>query len=61
MIEQIDHIGIAVKSLEDGIRYYEETLGLKCEAIEEVASATFAPPTGPWPWARRAGKRCGAR
>jgi methylmalonyl-CoA epimerase len=38
MIEQIDHIGIAVKSLEDGIRYYEQTLGLKCEAIEEVAS-----------------------
>lgn len=38
MIEQIDHIGIAVKSLEDGIRYYEKTLGLTCEAIEEVAS-----------------------
>jgi methylmalonyl-CoA/ethylmalonyl-CoA epimerase len=38
MIEQIDHIGIAVKSLEEGIRYYEQTLGLKCEAVEEVAS-----------------------
>jgi methylmalonyl-CoA/ethylmalonyl-CoA epimerase len=38
MIQQIDHIGIAVKSLEEGIRYYEETLGLKCEAVEEVAS-----------------------
>jgi methylmalonyl-CoA/ethylmalonyl-CoA epimerase len=38
MIEQIDHIGIAVKSLEEGINYYEKTLGLKCEAIEEVAS-----------------------
>jgi methylmalonyl-CoA/ethylmalonyl-CoA epimerase len=38
MIQQIDHIGIAVTSLEEGIRYYEETLGLKCEAIEEVAS-----------------------
>ncbi len=38
MIEQIDHIGIAVKSLEDGIRYYEKTLGLHCEAVEEVAS-----------------------
>jgi methylmalonyl-CoA/ethylmalonyl-CoA epimerase len=38
MIQQIDHIGIAVKSLEDGIRYYEKTLGLQCEAIEEVAS-----------------------
>ncbi len=38
MIQQIDHIGIAVKSLEEGIRYYETTLGLKCEAVEEVAS-----------------------
>ena len=38
MIERIDHIGIAVKRLEDGIRYYEETLGLACEKIEEVAS-----------------------
>ena len=38
MIEQIDHIGIAVKSLEEGIQYYEKTLGLTCEAIEEVAS-----------------------
>lgn len=38
MIEQIDHIGIAVKSLEAGVAYYERTLGLKCERIEEVAS-----------------------
>lgn len=38
MIQQIDHIGIAVKSLEDGIRYYEDVLGLHCEAVEEVAS-----------------------
>jgi len=38
MIEQIDHIGIAVKSLKEGITYYEKTLGLTCEAIEEVAS-----------------------
>jgi methylmalonyl-CoA/ethylmalonyl-CoA epimerase len=32
----IEHIGIAVKSLEDSIRYYESVLGLKCYAIEEV-------------------------
>lgn len=38
MIQQIDHIGIAVKSLDQGIAYYEKTLGLKCEAVEEVAS-----------------------
>ena len=38
MIQQIDHIGIAVKSLEEGVRYYEEALGLHCEMMEEVAS-----------------------
>ena len=32
----IEHIGIAVKSLEASIPYYEEVLGLKCYAIEEV-------------------------
>ena len=38
MIEYIDHLGIAVKSIEESLPYYERTLGLKCEAIEEVAS-----------------------
>ena len=33
----IEHIGIAVKSLEESIPYYEEILGLTCYAIEEVA------------------------
>ena len=33
----IEHIGIAVKSLEEAIPYYENILGLKCYAIEEVA------------------------
>jgi len=36
-ISHIEHIGIAVKSLEAAIPYYEETLGLKCYATEEVA------------------------
>jgi len=36
-ISHIEHIGIAVKSLTDSIKYYEEVLGLKCYAIEEVA------------------------
>ena len=36
-ITHIEHIGIAVNSLEEAISYYEETLGLKCYAIEEVA------------------------
>jgi methylmalonyl-CoA/ethylmalonyl-CoA epimerase len=33
----IEHIGIAVESLEPAIRYYEDVLGLKCYAVEEVA------------------------
>ncbi|MDR3046271.1 MAG: methylmalonyl-CoA epimerase [Bacteroidales bacterium] len=36
-ISHIEHIGIAVKSLEDSIPYYESILGLKCYNIEEVA------------------------
>lgn len=38
MITRIDHIGIAVRSLPDAIRYYEKALGLTCERVEEVAS-----------------------
>jgi len=36
MLEKIDHIGIAVKSLDEAVRFYENALGLKCEKIEEV-------------------------
>lgn len=36
-ISRIEHLGIAVKSLEEAIPYYENVLGLKCYAIEEVA------------------------
>jgi methylmalonyl-CoA/ethylmalonyl-CoA epimerase len=32
----IEHIGIAVRNLEEAIKFYEETFGLKCYAIEEV-------------------------
>jgi len=32
----IEHIGIAVKNLEESIKFYEEIFGLKCYAIEEV-------------------------
>jgi methylmalonyl-CoA/ethylmalonyl-CoA epimerase len=35
-ISHIEHIGIAVKDLEQAIPYYEKVLGLKCYAIEEV-------------------------
>ena len=36
-ISNIEHLGIAVKSLEEAIPYYENILGLKCYSIEEVA------------------------
>jgi methylmalonyl-CoA/ethylmalonyl-CoA epimerase len=36
-LTHIEHLGIAVKNLETAIPYYEEMLGLKCYAIEEVA------------------------
>lgn len=35
-ISHIEHIGIAVKDLQTAIPYYENVLGLKCYAIEEV-------------------------
>lgn len=33
----IEHIGIAVKSIEESRKYYEEVLGLECYKVEEVA------------------------
>ena len=38
VFSQIDHLGIAVRSIEKALPYYEGVLGLKCEGIEEVES-----------------------
>ena len=38
MINKIDHLGIAVKSLDEAVLYYEKVLGLTCERIEVVES-----------------------
>ncbi|WP_026710038.1 methylmalonyl-CoA epimerase [Flavobacterium filum] len=35
-LSHIEHIGIAVNSLEEAIPFWEEKLGLKCYKIEEV-------------------------
>ena len=35
-ISQIEHIGIAVESIEESKKYYENVLGLECYKIEEV-------------------------
>lgn len=36
MVNKIDHIGIAVKSIDEALKFYTEVLGLKCEGMEEV-------------------------
>jgi methylmalonyl-CoA/ethylmalonyl-CoA epimerase len=38
MINHIDHLGIAVRSLDETVPVYEKALGLRCEHREEVAS-----------------------
>jgi len=38
MIQKVDHIGIAVKSLEESIPLYEKALGLKFLKTEEIES-----------------------
>ena len=36
-ISHIEHLGIAVESIEQALPYFENVLGLKCYNIEEVA------------------------
>ena len=35
-LTHIEHIGIAVKNLQESIKKFENMLGIKCYAIEEV-------------------------
>lgn len=35
-VSHIEHIGIAVRSLEEAVPYYEKVLGMKCYSVEEV-------------------------
>ena len=37
-LQKIDHLGIAVRSIEETLKFYEGALGLKCEKIEVVPS-----------------------
>ncbi len=37
MIRKIQHIGVAVRRLDDAIPYYRDVLGLECLGVEEVA------------------------
>ena len=36
MVTKIDHIGIAVKNLEETLKFYEDVLGIKCVSQEVV-------------------------
>lgn len=36
MVTKLDHIGIAVKSIEDTLKVYEDALGIKCAGKEVV-------------------------
>jgi len=38
MLTKIDHLGIAVRDLDESIEYYEKSLGLHCHGREEVDS-----------------------
>lgn len=35
-VKIIDHIGVAVKSIDEALKFWEGTLGVKCHGIEEV-------------------------
>ena len=36
-VKHIDHIGVAVKSIEEAGKFYKDILGLRIEEIESVA------------------------
>lgn len=36
MVKKVDHIGVAVKNLEETLKFYEGVLGLKCGGTEVV-------------------------
>ena len=36
MVQKVDHIGIAVKNLDEALKFYEDVLGLKCAGSEVV-------------------------
>ena len=38
MLTKIDHLGIAVRDLDESVEYYEKSLGLHCHGREEVRS-----------------------
>lgn len=35
-VKKVDHIGIAVKNIEESLKFYKDVLGIECTEIEEV-------------------------
>lgn len=42
MIDKVDHLGIAVKNLDEALKFFQEVLGLKCEKIEHFGGMKIA-------------------
>lgn len=38
MIKKVDHIGVAVRSIDDALPFYTDVLGMELQGIEEVES-----------------------
>ncbi|MGV8145183.1 MAG: methylmalonyl-CoA epimerase [Alkaliphilus sp.] len=36
-VKKVDHIGIAVKNIEESLKFYKDVLGIECTGIEEVS------------------------
>jgi methylmalonyl-CoA/ethylmalonyl-CoA epimerase len=36
MINKLDHIGIAVKDIDEALKFYSDAVGLRCTHVEEV-------------------------
>jgi len=37
MLKKVDHIGIAVNSIDEALKFFRDALGLEVESVEEVA------------------------
>ncbi|MDD2446920.1 MAG: methylmalonyl-CoA epimerase [Tissierellia bacterium] len=49
MVNKIDHLGIAVKDLDEALKFYEDVLGIKCvetEVVEDQKVKTAFLPIG---------------
>jgi len=49
MVNKIDHLGIAVKNLDEALKFYEDVLGIKCvetEVVEDQKVKTAFLPIG---------------